>query len=188
MPTTSDAQPPDNLGDDPELDDLAQSCFDGDLVACDHLYLQSPIDSEYETYGDTCGGRQDEGTGRYCGLTPQAAPPSSEPVPPEGLGDDPDLDALAQSCYVGDMAACDELYGSAESGSAYQAYGDTCAGRQPENTGNYCTALQNPVPGTGVAPTTTSGVPTSAVAASTTPVPATEPTQPTVSSEPIDAG
>ena len=39
VPTTSDAQPPENLGDDADLDDFAQSCFDGDLVACDHLYL-----------------------------------------------------------------------------------------------------------------------------------------------------
>ena len=36
------------------------------------------------------------GTGRYCGLeTGGAEPPSGEPVPPEGLGADPALDALA---------------------------------------------------------------------------------------------
>ena len=52
-PPTSEAQPPDNLGDDSELEALAQSCFAGDIVACDHLYLQSPIDSTYESYGDT---------------------------------------------------------------------------------------------------------------------------------------
>ena len=78
-------------------------------------------------------------------------------MPPEGLGTDPELDALAQSCYAGDMEACDELYGSAESGSAYQVYGDTCAGRQPENTGRFCTLLEDPVPGTGVVPTTATG-------------------------------
>ena len=152
----ADAAPPDDLGDDPELDALAQSCFDGDLVACDHLFLQSPIDSDYEDVRRHVrrppGRRAPVG---YCGLEPRsAATASGEPVPPEGLGADPALDALAQSCYVGDMEACDELYGSAESGSAYQVYGDTCAGRQPENTGSFCTALEDPVPGTGVVPTT----------------------------------
>ena len=150
-----DAVPPDDLGDDPDLDVLAQSCFDGDLVACDQLYLQSPVDSDYEAYGDTCGGRQEEESGRYCGLETSAGPtepPSGEPVPPEGLGDDPALDALAQSCYAGDMETCDELYGSAESGSEYQIYGDTCGGRQPANTGRLCTLLEDPVPGTGSGP------------------------------------
>ena len=55
--------PPDDLGDDPQLDELATACFEGDLLACDHLYLQSPVDSDYEEYGDTCGGRQSAGTG-----------------------------------------------------------------------------------------------------------------------------
>jgi hypothetical protein len=171
-PTGDDAQPPDDLGDDSDLDALAEACFEGDLVACDHLYLRSPIASAYESYGDTCAGRQAEGTGLYCGLATAAS--GGEPIAPEGLGDDPALDALAQSCYAGDMAACDELYGSAELGSAYQAYGDTCAGRQPPNTGNYCTALQNPVPGTGVN-ATTAGVPTSPVETSAEVVASTVP-------------
>ena len=57
-PTTSDVgtdgAPPADLGDDAELDELTESCFAGDVVACDLLFLQSPIDSEYEEYGDTC--------------------------------------------------------------------------------------------------------------------------------------
>ena len=172
--------PPDDLGDDPELDALAQSCFDGDLVACDHLYLQSPVDSDYEAYGDTCGGRQEAGTGRILrarGRAGPTEPPSGDPVPPEGLGTDPALDALAQSCYAGDMAACDELYGSADAGSAYQVYGDTCAGRQPENTGRYCTALEDPVPGTGVVPTT-AAAPTTAEVRRRRPVADDRPTEP----------
>lgn len=55
-------------------------------------------------------------------------------VPPENLGDDSVLDGLAGECYAGDMAACDELFFAAEVGTAYLAYGDTCAGRQPEHT------------------------------------------------------
>ena len=71
-PTSSEVDgevvPPDDLGDDPDLDALAQSCFDGDLVACDHLFLRAPVDSDYENYGDTCAGRQAAGTGLFCAL------------------------------------------------------------------------------------------------------------------------
>lgn len=48
---------PVGLGDDPDFDRLANQCFDGDMDACDELYFGSPIDSDYEEYGDTCGGR-----------------------------------------------------------------------------------------------------------------------------------
>jgi hypothetical protein len=37
------------------------------------------------------------------------------------------------------MVACDDLYAEAEFGSAYETYGDTCAGRQPAGTGAFCT-------------------------------------------------
>jgi hypothetical protein len=67
----------------------------------------------------------------------EGVPPAT--VPPEGLGDDPDLDQLAQACYDGIMDACDALYLSSEDGSVYRAYGDTCAGRQPEGTTLLCT-------------------------------------------------
>jgi hypothetical protein len=50
--------PPDGLGDDPVLDQYAQSCHDGDMNACDTLYNDSQVGSDYETYGGTCGGRQ----------------------------------------------------------------------------------------------------------------------------------
>jgi len=44
-------------GDDSALNSLAQSCFDGDMGACDELFRVSPVGSEYESYGNTCGGR-----------------------------------------------------------------------------------------------------------------------------------
>ncbi len=50
---------------------------------------------------------------------------------PEGLGDDPDLDEYAEECYDGDMEACDDLYKESPRNSAYELYGGTCAGRQP---------------------------------------------------------
>jgi hypothetical protein len=48
---------PGDLGPDPVLDDYADSCFDGDLQACDDLYYSAPPMSDYEEYAGTCGGR-----------------------------------------------------------------------------------------------------------------------------------
>ncbi|MGY1692025.1 hypothetical protein [Geodermatophilus sp. SYSU D01105] len=39
------------------LNGLAQECFDGDGQSCDTLYWVSPVGTEYESYGATCGGR-----------------------------------------------------------------------------------------------------------------------------------
>jgi serine/threonine protein kinase len=47
------------LGDDAELDQLAAECSAGMLVSCDDLYIRSPIESGYEQFGGTCGGRSD---------------------------------------------------------------------------------------------------------------------------------
>lgn len=64
-------EPPGDLGDDPALDALAESCFEGEMQACDDLYFQSPIDSAYEDYGDSCGGRN-EPMGLCTELYPEA--------------------------------------------------------------------------------------------------------------------
>jgi hypothetical protein len=50
------------------MDELAEGCFDGDMQACDDLFLRSPSGSAYEDYGDTCAGRQALGGG-FCSLT-----------------------------------------------------------------------------------------------------------------------
>ena len=42
---------------DPALDGLYAACEGGDGQACDDLYLQSPIGSRYEDFGNTCGNR-----------------------------------------------------------------------------------------------------------------------------------
>jgi hypothetical protein len=54
-----DPQAPGDLGDDAQLDSLADDCFDGDFSACDQLFFDSPVDSDYEAYGDSCGGRNE---------------------------------------------------------------------------------------------------------------------------------
>jgi hypothetical protein len=69
-------------------------------------------------------------------VAPSEATPTDEngipsaTVAPDGLGNDPDLDELAQECYAGDMDSCDKLYEEAELDSLYALYGGTCAGRQ----------------------------------------------------------
>lgn len=60
------AAEPDDLGTDLRLDRLAEECFDGEMQSCDDLYRDAPGDSDYETYGDTCAGRQPANTRRFC--------------------------------------------------------------------------------------------------------------------------
>lgn len=115
-------------GDNPELDALWDACADGDMAACDELYLTSERDSEYETFGDTCGGRTDGTT--FC----EGSDATTDPAPGSGVtggayGDDPVLDALWDACAAEDMQACDDLYFDSPSGSEYEDFGDTCGGR-----------------------------------------------------------
>jgi hypothetical protein len=64
---TAPTPPP--TGTDPQLPnahDLAVKCHDGDMQACDDLYDGSTAASEYETYGNTCGGRLPNDNTEYC--------------------------------------------------------------------------------------------------------------------------
>lgn len=45
---------------------LANSCNDGDMIACDVLYLAAPAGSDYEAFSDTCGGRTAESFAATC--------------------------------------------------------------------------------------------------------------------------
>lgn len=110
---------PYTYGDDAELDSLWDACEVGDFEACDALFMQAPLDSEYEQFGGTCAGIADgfgscadtiSGTGGFT------------------YGDDPDLDALWDGCAAGDFDACDELYLQAPEDSDYEQFGRTCSG------------------------------------------------------------
>jgi hypothetical protein len=114
-------------GDNPELDALWDACAGGDMDACDELYFTSEGGSEYEEFGDTCGGLTDGGS-----LCAQDDAGSSGGA--ETYGDDPELDALWDACAGGDMGACDELYFSAGIGTEYEEFGETC-GRTQEGFG-----------------------------------------------------
>jgi hypothetical protein len=54
------------LGTDEALNLYAVACYLGAMQACDNLYYQSPLDSAYETYGDTCAGRRPAGNLLFC--------------------------------------------------------------------------------------------------------------------------
>ncbi len=176
-------QQPTGLGTDTTLDAMAQSCFAGDMSACDNLFFAAPANSAYEAYGDTCAGRQPPFSGLCVDafgppatvpattapavtsttapvvtavppttapavtVTPTSLVPATTVVPgvvppptlqPTGLGDDAALNALAQACFDGDLASCDDLWRQSELGTPYKDFGDTCAGRQPPNTSVWC--------------------------------------------------
>jgi hypothetical protein len=56
--------------------------------------------------------------------------------PPDDLPaiEDTALAALAASCHGGDMRACHDLFYQSPCGTIEDAYGNTCAGRLPDNT------------------------------------------------------
>jgi hypothetical protein len=115
----------DTYGDDPELDELWDECDGGDGDACDLLFLRSPFGSEYEEFGRTCGGREDDDFFGVCGEGLDAGLPSE-------YGDDPELDVLWDACDGGDLGACDDLWFSSPAGSAYEEFGATCGDRVEE--------------------------------------------------------
>jgi len=57
QPGTTAAADLAEFGSDPVFDELALACEAGDLEACDALYLQTPVGSEMEAFGSTCGAR-----------------------------------------------------------------------------------------------------------------------------------
>lgn len=113
-----------------EFAGLAQACFEGDAAGCDTLFQQTPVGSADEAYGATCGGRIPDGAPGQCASI--ITPP--EPVPADIAAE---FAALAQSCFDGDMVACDDLFRQTPAGSVDEAYGDLCGGRVPD-TDAFC--------------------------------------------------
>lgn len=115
-------------GTHPELDPLWIACAEGDMEICDELYLFAPSsDDEYAVFGATCGGRFEElrpfGCVDYLG---------------DNYGDNPELDALWDSCEDGDMDACNDLYTSSPPLSGYDEFGTTCGNRSEEPMRGSC--------------------------------------------------
>jgi len=143
-----DGQDPGDLGDGAGFDALAESCFEGDMAACDYLYVSTPVDSSSEAYGDTCGGRVDAADSEAtCSSEFEWDVPAGQTVD-GSLGDDSDLDDLVDECSDGDFASCDTLYTDSPADSDYEVYGLTCGGRLPtEATEEILTAVQSAGPG-----------------------------------------
>lgn len=132
-PTTTDPEPDPttttsgtggegSYGSDAELDGYWDDCEAGDLAACDDLYWNSPIGSEYEEFGSTCGGTESQSWGSCDGANNSFSTNNT-------YGSDPELDALYDACEGGDMAACDDLYWDSPIGSEYEDLAYTCGGR-----------------------------------------------------------
>lgn len=79
VPAGFDDDDPQNYGDDPFLDDLYDECDGGDDNACDDLYLQSPLGSEYEEFGRSCGGVDPGSIGGLCADSGSFGPDGSDP-------------------------------------------------------------------------------------------------------------
>jgi hypothetical protein len=142
--TTTTARSPQTFGDDPQLDALYASCDRGDMTACDALYRQAPRGSDYQDFGDTCGGRNDPGsfcTEIYGPTAPGASPAALVTAKDNAPGDDPHLDALYESCRAGSGGACDDLASEAAQGTVYEQYGLTCGRRYADPDGGCAARL-----------------------------------------------
>lgn len=122
----------DDYGSDAGLDLLWDACAEGDFHACDDLYRYSPLDSQYEAFGDTCGGRNEPGD--WCAVINDTDGPPALDREGHRYGDDPELDALWDGCAEGYLEACDDLYRYSPIGSEYEAFGDTCGERNEPST------------------------------------------------------
>jgi S1-C subfamily serine protease len=110
-------------GTDAVLDLLWDWCDADAMWACDELYGRAASGSDYEDFGASCGDRVD--TDEWCTVLFDA---------PEAFtrGDVPELDELWEGCVSGrgDWAlVCDTLFQVAPLDSEYEAFGDTCGGR-----------------------------------------------------------
>jgi TIR domain len=102
------------FGDDAHLDTLWTSCEDGDGNSCDTLVADSPVESEYADFGNTCGERIPSGYG--CANLGDA----------ESYGDHDYLDELWDACDGADRDSCTELGEISHDDTEYAAFATVC--------------------------------------------------------------
>jgi len=140
---TGDAAP----GTNAEFDDLWVGCSDGvaqDCLSLENVTLFDDELKDYQLFALSCGGRVIVEID--CGLwidgeslvsdTGLVASPETGSAPP---GTDAALDALWELCTAEDAQACNDLYFDSPVGSAYEAYGYSCGGR--DEAGGSCSDL-----------------------------------------------
>ena len=121
------------IGDDPTLDRLAERCQDGRAEACDLLFLNSSVGSEYYDIAFECGGR---GTGSVISCAPGF-------VDANGDGffdaDSRGYERIVASCRDGDMLACDFAFLTVDPGAVeVERVGQTCGERRALAVGGTC--------------------------------------------------
>ncbi|MCB1004607.1 MAG: hypothetical protein KDB35_10540 [Acidimicrobiales bacterium] len=128
-------QDPRNIlgGEGQEEDDAAIACFEGDMSACDELFTITDVGSDLEAYSQTCGGRIDEVDG-----APDCVSRFGGGDPEEPGNFDAEFEGLAQDCFDGDFAACDDLFFQTPIDSAEEEYGSTCGGRLGTGVSGRC--------------------------------------------------
>ncbi|MGY1741613.1 MULTISPECIES: hypothetical protein [unclassified Blastococcus] len=130
---------------------LAIDCAEEDWGACDTLWGATPVDSEWEQYGGTCGGRIEYEGGGTCqtrlgeggGTTTDAPSGDLPPAAPAPTGAPAEIQPFIDACFNGEMFGCDALRG-AEGAAGFEAiyqYGLTCGGRNAPNPDQYCLEL-----------------------------------------------
>lgn len=121
-----------------QMDVLRESCEDGWMASCDHLWRVTPVGSELEAVALSCGGRDPEGDEQSScesSYPSTGSPPDTSGFPPSDtppMPDDAELEPLRAGCEGGDMAACDDLWARTPVGSELEEFAETCGGRAPD--------------------------------------------------------
>ncbi|MDO5495014.1 MAG: hypothetical protein Q4G64_04815 [bacterium] len=116
----------DGYGTNAEFDDLWDQCEAGDMEACDDLYYATPVGSEYEEFGSTCG----QTTAPMYG--------TCDTLEFSSYGDDPDWDVMWDRCTEGELHVCDDLFAVSHEGTEYREHADTCGGSHAANGRSDC--------------------------------------------------
>lgn len=112
------------------------ACGEGDMQACETLFLDSAERSDAEAWGLTCGGLDEDDEGLSC-LDRHDSASTGDYVPLavayRGATPSDDIVAqLVQKCGEGSMNACDALLVSSAEGSEPYEYGELCGGRSDD--------------------------------------------------------
>ena len=107
-----------NFGEDPSLDVIYNYCQKDDDYACIILNEFSNPGSEYQSFAQSCGGRD-------CEIVPFSKYLDGY----ERYGDSAYLDALYDACANTDAYACYELNTTAQFDSEYESFSQSCGGR-----------------------------------------------------------